>query len=106
MSVAIKLAAFGRADVVEEAVEQGFSVKEFYRDVGGDIELPCSEEVEEYCETIWVPIDEVITIIISGILGLEVPILVEHFPEEGIMAGVGEGGGGGLEYFATNVEFY
>ncbi|CAL5328184.1 unnamed protein product [Camellia sinensis] len=81
-------------DVVEEAIEQGFSVKEIFRDVRGDIELSCFEEVEEYYETIWVPINEVITIIISNIvMGLEIPIVVEHGYEEGITATVGKGGG-------------
>lgn len=40
----------------------------------------------------------------GGIIGVEVPVVVEHGSEEGIPAGVGQCGGGGFKDFASNIE--
>lgn len=53
--------------------------------MGWNIELPCSEEVQEDCETIGVSIDEEFV----GIKVLEVPLMIKHCAEEGISAGIG-----------------
>jgi hypothetical protein len=44
--------------VVHEAVEQGFTVNELFRDVGRNVEVAGAEEVEEDGEAIGVPVDE------------------------------------------------
>lgn len=100
--VPVELAPFGGADVVEKAVEEGFTVEEFLGNVGGNAEFAGAEEVKEDGEAVGVAIDKVLV----GVTELEIPIVIEHCSEHWITAGVGEGCGGCLEDFASYVQSY
>lgn len=100
--VAVELAPFGGADVVEKAVEEGFTVKEFLGNVGGNAEFAGAEEVEEDGEAIGVAIDKVFI----GVIELKIPIVIEHCSKQRIAAGVCEGCDGCLEDFASYVQSY
>ena len=100
--VAVELAPFCGADVVEKAVEEGFSVEEFLRNVGGNVEFAGAEEVEEDGEAIGVAIDEILV----GVVELKIPTVIEHCSKHRITAGVSEGCGGCFENSSSDVQSY
>lgn len=57
-AVAVEGAPLGRAHVIGEAIEVGFTEEELFRHVRREKELPGPEEVQEDAEAIGIPIDE------------------------------------------------